>query len=249
MHPFYKEPSKVTISTTNETIPDFNPTISESMGERRPKKSSVPTAPKEQWRRITIRKESPKPFYVFGQSPRAMYMAHALAGASDMPPPQILSNDPNLKTAWMRESRSVTISRPFSSDQREVPQPEFVGLRQKYAGEANDEPIQNLILDLPGRKVIQAIERVRHRIDEYTTILLTQDGLGIDEYLNERIFTDPVTRPTYILGQMTQVLMRGTGAEKKRKADRPVVANDSDVASGDSKKKQRNPKDRSSTST
>jgi exosome complex protein LRP1 len=38
-------------------------------------------------------------------------------------------------------------------------------------------------------------------------------------------------------------------AKKKRKADRPVVANDSDVASGDSKKKQRNPKDRSSTST
>lgn len=60
--------------------------------------------------------------------------------------------------------------------------------------------IYTLIVTVKGPATEQALNSVKHRVNAKTTILLMQNGLGQIDELNERVFTDPATRPTYMLG-------------------------------------------------
>lgn len=60
--------------------------------------------------------------------------------------------------------------------------------------------IYTLIVTVKGPATVQALQSVKHRIDSQTTVLLMQNGMGQIEELNEKVFTDPERRPTYMLG-------------------------------------------------
>lgn len=60
--------------------------------------------------------------------------------------------------------------------------------------------IYTLIVTVKGPATQQALNSVKHRVNAKTTILLMQNGLGQIDELNEKVFTDPATRPTYMLG-------------------------------------------------
>lgn len=60
--------------------------------------------------------------------------------------------------------------------------------------------IYNLIVSVKGPRTRQALQSIKHRVNAKTTILLMQNGLGQIDELNEHVFTDPATRPTYMLG-------------------------------------------------
>ena len=47
---------------------------------------------------------------------------------------------------------------------------------------------------------VSALRLVRHRITTKTTICLLQNGMGQVDELNDKVFVDPDTRPTFILG-------------------------------------------------
>ena len=60
--------------------------------------------------------------------------------------------------------------------------------------------ISCLICVVKGPATVLAMRSIKHRVDSRTTICFVQNGLGQIEELNEQVFTDPVTRPTYMLG-------------------------------------------------
>jgi 2-dehydropantoate 2-reductase len=60
--------------------------------------------------------------------------------------------------------------------------------------------IFSLIVTVKGPATVVALRSVKHRISAETTICLMQNGMGQVEELNREVFTDPETRPTYMLG-------------------------------------------------
>ncbi|KAL2261603.1 hypothetical protein VTK26DRAFT_3812 [Humicola hyalothermophila] len=73
-------------------------------------------------------------------------------------------------------------------------------------GAHNKGVIENLIVTLPAGQVVQAIGRIRHRLDHRSTICLVNDGLGVAEALIEAYFQDPLTRPLFVLGHFSAAL-------------------------------------------
>lgn len=60
--------------------------------------------------------------------------------------------------------------------------------------------IYTLIVTVKGPITVSALKSVQHRIDSRTTLVLMQNGMGQIEELNQRVFTNPKKRPTYIIG-------------------------------------------------
>ncbi|KAI1628567.1 2-dehydropantoate 2-reductase [Exophiala viscosa] len=60
--------------------------------------------------------------------------------------------------------------------------------------------IYSLIVAVKGHATVSALRSIKHRVDASTTICFMQNGLGQIEELNREVFTDPETRPTYMLG-------------------------------------------------
>ena len=60
--------------------------------------------------------------------------------------------------------------------------------------------IYTLIVAVKGPTTVAALRSVKHRVNAATTICFMQNGLGQIDELNQQVFTDPRTRPTYMLG-------------------------------------------------
>jgi 2-dehydropantoate 2-reductase len=60
--------------------------------------------------------------------------------------------------------------------------------------------IYSLIVTVKGPTTRQALLSIKHRLNADSTICLIQNGMGQVEELNKHVFTDPATRPTYMLG-------------------------------------------------
>ena len=77
---------------------------------------------------------------------------------------------------------------------------------QRVLTPGKEWPIRSLIVACKAAATVSAIQSVKHRISTETTICLMQNGMGQVEELNERVFTDPATRPAYIMGILTHGL-------------------------------------------
>ncbi|RKF75145.1 putative 2-dehydropantoate 2-reductase [Golovinomyces cichoracearum] len=71
----------------------------------------------------------------------------------------------------------------------------------EQSNEKKDEymsPILNLIVTTKSHKTLEALRSVKNRLSEKSTILFVQNGLGTVSKVNESLFPDPVTRPSYL---------------------------------------------------
>ncbi|KAJ9608069.1 2-dehydropantoate 2-reductase (Ketopantoate reductase) (KPA reductase) (KPR) [Cladophialophora chaetospira] len=68
---------------------------------------------------------------------------------------------------------------------------------ETQSGELN---IYTLIVAVKGPTTVSALRSVKHRVNAKTTICFMQNGLGQIDEINREVFTDPETRPTYMLG-------------------------------------------------
>jgi 2-dehydropantoate 2-reductase len=60
--------------------------------------------------------------------------------------------------------------------------------------------IYTLIVSVKAQDTVRALSTVAHRLDSRSTICFMQNGLGQIDELNEKVFTNPEARPTYLLG-------------------------------------------------
>ncbi|KAL9088314.1 MAG: hypothetical protein Q9165_006239 [Trypethelium subeluteriae] len=64
----------------------------------------------------------------------------------------------------------------------------------------SDEPIHNLIICLKTYQTVSSLLGLRHRLTVNSTICFLQNGMGVLDEVNERVFPDEATRPAYVFG-------------------------------------------------
>jgi 2-dehydropantoate 2-reductase len=67
-------------------------------------------------------------------------------------------------------------------------------------GSTSNEPIHNLIVSVKASISVSALQGVKNRLGPDSTILFLQNGLGQIDEVNEEVFSDPETRPSYLSG-------------------------------------------------
>nr|POE90010.1 putative 2-dehydropantoate 2-reductase [Quercus suber] len=66
-----------------------------------------------------------------------------------------------------------------------------------------DTPIDNLIVTTKAATTITALTAIRHRLTRESTICFLQNGMGMIDEVNEKVFPNEAERPTYIQGILT----------------------------------------------
>lgn len=68
------------------------------------------------------------------------------------------------------------------------------------AQEPDTGPIYNLIVSVKAMETATAVQSVADRLTRNSTILFLQNGMGMVEEVNKKVFPDEETRPNYVVG-------------------------------------------------
>ncbi|KAK4989469.1 2-dehydropantoate 2-reductase (Ketopantoate reductase) (KPA reductase) (KPR) [Elasticomyces elasticus] len=147
--------------------------------------------------------------------PRREYSQSVLEGAQSVHSLQSeaeTGSKPHEQARSRHESSSdlsVTDQGPFESSNS--------GIVAEEDPSTMSEPIHNLILTVKAPSTISALSSIRHRLGPSSTICFLQNGMGILDEVNQKLFTDLATRPNYMQGIVTH------GAHQVRGNDFGVV--------------------------
>ena len=72
--------------------------------------------------------------------------------------------------------------------------------------EHEDSHIEQLIVTGQGHEASLALKSIKHRVDANTTICLANEGLGVMEHAQKKIFRDPGSQPDFLLGYLSHKL-------------------------------------------
>ncbi|KXX80896.1 putative 2-dehydropantoate 2-reductase [Madurella mycetomatis] len=140
--------------------------------------------------------------YVMGLDLVGRYITHALAGCETIPPVRYLLHSRQLCNKWVQANGRLTLHRGRDIIVRRGVQAEDITEQAQYPAD-DDDIIHNLIVTVPAGQVVQALERIRHRLDHRSTICLVNDGLGVAEALIEAYFPVESRRPIFLLGHFS----------------------------------------------
>lgn len=70
----------------------------------------------------------------------------------------------------------------------------------------DDSHIEQLVVTGNGHEAVKALESVKHRLNEDSTVCLMNDGLGVLEDVRRRIFNGTMQSPDFLLGHMSHRL-------------------------------------------
>ncbi|KAI1872286.1 uncharacterized protein JN550_004005 [Neoarthrinium moseri] len=160
--------------------------------------------------------EMSEKIHIIGQTRMAKFITYSLAGVADLPPPQLLTHDFSLPVAWGSGGRALTLRikdkgkgiHPATS--RPIAIPEVVGHRNplKHSSSRRLKHIDNLIMCTSDAAIVPTLRGIRDSINEDTVICIFYAGMGIVEHLNQAVFPDPETRPTFVIGHSSHALER-----------------------------------------
>jgi 2-dehydropantoate 2-reductase len=176
---------------------------------------------KELSKKLELQKEQAKmnrTIHVLGLGTVGKLIAHSLAGLPNGPPVTLLMHRPLVMQQWHDEGAAIKIlingeyhvqtgfHIESSADfQRQDPLQRFprFGPNLEHSAEPPNTVIDSLVVTTNPCITLSAISSIKHRLRKTSTICFVQDGLGIIEKMNSRIFPDPHDRPTYVLGRIT----------------------------------------------
>lgn len=156
----------------------------------------------------------PPRIHILGTGSVGKLIAHAIRSVPDPPPVTLLFHRPTFKKEFddagkilkLKTGRHVEDRTGFDSE-LVLPERRDLGLgynvpsdRERYAEQMSDEPITNLLVSVKAPDTISALRPIMHRLGPESTILFMQNGMGVLEECNEKLFPDPATRPGYMLG-------------------------------------------------
>ncbi|RJE23346.1 hypothetical protein PHISCL_04332 [Aspergillus sclerotialis] len=138
------------------------------------------------------------PIYILGLGSIGTLIAHSLRSLPQPPPIKLLVHRKDLFDELASNEWKLGLR-----VQEDGPLNEQDG----FEGELVDEntpadPIHHLIVAVKASTTASALKPLRHRIGPHTAICFFQNGLGQLDDLNERIFTEIQSRPTYAYGIM-----------------------------------------------
>lgn len=159
--------------------------------------------------------------HVLGLDTVGKYIAHSIAALPQPPPVTLLMHRPLMMQYWHDEEAAIHVIKGNKLEtqtnfhiessaefKRQDDRQRFVGFgpNTEHTSEPPRYPIDTLIVATPTERTVKALLTIKDRLRESSTILFINDGLGLAELVNEKVFTDPYRRPTYILGNITHNL-------------------------------------------
>lgn len=136
--------------------------------------------------------------HIIGLGSIGSFVAHSLRSLPTPPPVTLLAHRPALYQEFA--SRGWKIGLRLTEDGALQEKGGFNG--ELIGKTASSDPIHNLIVAVKASATVSALEPIKHRLGRHSTICLFQNGMGQIDDLNERIFPDASTRPTYMFGIM-----------------------------------------------
>ena len=142
------------------------------------------------------------PIHIIGLGSIGSFLAHSIRALPNPPPVRLLIHRENLYDEFA--SKNWTLGLRVSEDGPLQEQRGFDAelLSQSSSTSTSAEPIRNLIVAVKASATVSALRPIQHRLGPQSTICLFQNGMGQMEDLNEKIFTNPAMRPTYMFGIM-----------------------------------------------
>lgn len=151
------------------------------------------------------KKKLSRRIYMLGLGKLGKFVAHSLAGIPNRPPITLLFHHRSLLRMWERQGRTLELQQRGTSEKRngfDVSLTESIE-QDAAIGREENEPIHNLIVSVKGHATVTALSTIAHRLTSETTILFLQNGMGVIDEVNEKMFLDVNTRPRYMLGLST----------------------------------------------
>lgn len=169
---------------------------------------------KPRFARRSIQKVS-KGIYILGAGELGKFVAYALASMADAPHVVLMSYRGDLVQQWVGGKQ--ILNRPVgnrahsSLDFKDAP-------KSAYLTEECSLTIEKLIVTTNAKATISALLAVKDRLLPRSTVCFIQNGMGIIEQVNAKIFPNPAFRPRYMVGLPPHTVPDGYG--------RPVTAVD-----------------------
>ena len=138
------------------------------------------------------------PIYVLGLGSIGSFIAHSLRSLPDPPSVTLLVHRESLYQEVSSSNWKLGL-RVGEDGILEETSGFHAELLRKETSSCTD-PIRYLIVAVKASATVTALEPLKARIGRETIICLFQNGLGQVEDLNEQLFIDPSTRPTYMFG-------------------------------------------------
>ncbi|KAI1499986.1 hypothetical protein F5X99DRAFT_387813 [Biscogniauxia marginata] len=158
--------------------------------------------------------------HILGFTQQSKFIAHAVAAIPRIPPVRLFVHHPLMLTRWGEEGRHINLldAEGHHISSHEVLCPDLVGplaaglrLPRCRNKPKKSNYLDNLIVSTASWSTVSALKHLRHRVDRRTTVCLLHRGLGLMEWLNKMVFTDPTLRPHYVLGHITHKLSKHAG--------------------------------------
>ncbi|KAL4819985.1 ketopantoate reductase PanE/ApbA C terminal-domain-containing protein [Aspergillus spinulosporus] len=146
--------------------------------------------------------------HVLGLGSIGLFTAHALLETTSKPVVTLLLHRESLLDSYQQSGRRIVLEttngETVSHDGYEL---EIYKEGRWYTGSTGqdtptvvDTEIDHLIVSVKAIKTVAALTPLRYRLSRRSTILFLQNGCGMLDEVNERLFPDPEFRPNYITG-------------------------------------------------
>ena len=134
--------------------------------------------------------------HILGHDERSKFIAHALSSVYD---------SVELLGAKKTSAKYLNFTRRSLYRESTLPTPIKAGRGNLDDNKASH--IDRAIVTGHGRDAVKAIEAIKDRVDENTTICLMNDGLGVLEHVRRKIFQGTEVSPNFMLGYMSHKLV------------------------------------------
>ena len=137
-------------------------------------------------------------------------LSHSLRSLQDPPPITHLLHTYGLVQQWEASEKVITLQKDGKEAKSSGYEVELMAEYNKPEGTGGDgdhaisnEPIKNLLVITKAAYTVPNLIRIAHRLNADSTVCFLQNGMGIVDEVNEKIFPDVKTRPNYMQGIIT----------------------------------------------
>ncbi|KAI9797112.1 MAG: hypothetical protein M1825_006260 [Sarcosagium campestre] len=157
--------------------------------------------------------------HFLGLGPLTMFVAHAISGIPSSPSVVLLCQSPSRLRQWREEGETISVTMGDMTDVRrgirmEIARP--LQAQRLRTDTTPNSPISKLIVTTKLNLTADLLSGVKHRLNRDSTICFLQNGMGIQDELNTKLFTDPDTRPNYIVGVASHQLITNNNTAAPR---------------------------------
>ncbi|KAF2137683.1 uncharacterized protein K452DRAFT_329081 [Aplosporella prunicola CBS 121167] len=141
-------------------------------------------------------------------------MVYCLADMPSRPYTTLILHRPSLYDAFRKNNKKISIT--IIKQTQEYGGPNAKGFNAEGFNaegfnaekDTTNEPIRQLVVATKTIYTVGVLKPLQSRITPKTTILFMQNGMGIVEEVNQSLFTNPISRPKYLLGAISHGVSR-----------------------------------------